>query len=143
MIHPTKENAMVAKTKTRTAAPAFTMGALIDAVWASREKKRQLQEQIKEIETVIAEYEKQLMERMTAEGTDKAQGSKAGVSISTNTVANVEDWDAFWAFVIKKKYTHLLQRRVSDPAYRELLEAGQNVPGVEPFTKRTLNVRSL
>lgn len=134
---------MVAKTKAKATVPAPTMGALIDAIWASREEKRRLAGQIKEVELVIAEYEEQLMERMTAEGTDKAQGSKAGVSISSNTVANVEDWDAFWAFVIKKKYTHLLQRRVSDPAYRELLEAGQNVPGVEPFTKRTLNVRSL
>lgn len=133
---------MVAKTKAKTAPPP-TMGALIDSIWASREEKRRLDAQVKETETTIAELQTQLMERMEAEGTDKAQGSKASVTISKNVVANVEDWDAFWAYVIKKKYTHLLQRRVSDPAYRELLEAGQNVPGVEPFTKRALTVRSL
>ncbi len=133
---------MVAKTKAKTA-PAPTMGALIDSIWASREEKRRLEIQVKEVEAAIAELQIQLMERMEAEGTDKAQGSKASVTISKNVVANVEDWDAFWAYVIKKKYTHLLQRRVSDPVYRELLEAGQNVPGVEPFTKRALTVRSL
>ena len=83
------------------------------------------------------------MERLEAEGLDKASGSKATVSISANTVANVEDWDSFWSYIIKNKYTHLLQRRVSDPAYRELLEQGKRVPGVQPFVKRTLNVRSI
>ena len=133
---------MVAKTKAKIA-PAPTMGALIDSIWASREEKRRLETQVKETEATIAELQTQLMERMEAEGTDKAQGSKASVTISKNVVANVEDWDAFWAYVIKKKYTHLLQRRVSDPAYRELLDLGMKVPGVEPFTKRALNVRSL
>lgn len=144
MIHSSKENMMVAKTKiSSTAAPAPTMGTLIDSIWATREEKRRLQAQLKEVDGAIEALESQLMDRMKAEGTDKAQGQKASVSVSTNTVANVEDWGAFWAFIIKKKYTHLLQRRVSDPAYRELLEAGQKVPGVEPFSKRTLNVRSL
>lgn len=120
-----------------------TTGALIDQYWAAREEKRRLEADVKEVETKLKEIEAQLLERMDAEGLEKATGSKAGASISTNTVANVEDWDVFWAYIIKNKYTHLLQRRVSDPSYRELLEAGKKVPGVAPFIKRTLNVRSL
>lgn len=133
---------MVAKTATKKAAPA-TMGSLIDQIWTAREEKRRLEADVKEVVAKIDELQEQLLERMQAEGTDKAQGSKASVSISSNVVADVKDWDEFWRYVIKNKFTHLLQRRVSDPSYRELLEAGKNVPGVEPFTKRTLNVRSL
>lgn len=132
---------MVAKAKAKTPVP--TMGALIDSIWAAREEKRRLEAEIKKIEAVIGEHQTQLMERMEAEGTDKAQGSKASVSISKNVVADVKDWDAFWPYIAKNKFFHLVQRRVSDPAYRELLEAGKNVPGVEPFTKHTLTVRSL
>ena len=131
---------MVAKTKP---AAAPTMGSLIDAIWAERDQKRHLEAQIKQIEERIAEFQTQLMERMDAEGTDKAQGSKAGVSISKNVVADVKDWDALWAYIAKNKYYGLVQRRVTETAYRELLDLGKNVPGVEPFTKRTLNVRSL
>lgn len=120
-----------------------TVGALIDQIWAAREEKRRLESQIKEVETTIATLQEQIMERLEAEGLDKASGSKATVSISANTVANVEDWDSFWSYILKNKYTHLLQRRVSDPAYRELLEQGKKVPGVQPFVKRTLNVRSI
>ena len=133
---------MVAKTKAKPAA-APTMGSLIDAIWAERDQKRHLEAQIKQIEERIAEFQTQLMERMDAEGTDKAQGSKAGVSISKNVVADVKDWDALWAYIAKNKYYGLVQRRVTETAYRELLDLGKNVPGVEPFTKRTLNVRSL
>jgi hypothetical protein len=130
---------MTTKVKAR---PAST-GALIDQLWAAREEKRSLEAEVKKVEATIDGLQKDLMERLEAEGLDKATGSKASISISTNTVADVQDWDAFWAYIIKNKYTHMLQRRVSDPAYRELLEAGKKVPGVQPFIKRTLNLRTV
>lgn len=130
---------MTTKLKTKPA----SLGAVIDQIWAAREEKRRLEAEVGEIEAKISELEQQLIERLDAEGLDRATGSKATVSVSTNTVANVTDWDAFWQFILKNKYTHLLQRRVSDPAYRELLEQGKKVPGVEPFLKRRLNVRSI
>ena len=47
----------------------------------------------------------------------------------------------FLAYVYKTKQGHLLQRRVSDPAFRELLDHGKKVPGTQPFIKARLNVR--
>lgn len=120
-----------------------TMGSLIDRIWASREEKRRLEEQAKEVSAQIAALEEELVERMNAEGTDKAQGTKASVSITSSVVADVQDWDAFWTYIARNKFWHLVQRRVSDPAYRELLEQGKKVSGVQPFTKRKLNVRSI
>ena len=67
----------------------------------------------------------------------------ASVSITTSVVADVKEWDSFYAFIAKNKFFHLLQRRVSEPAYRELLDAGKKVPGVLPFTKKKLNVRTI
>lgn len=132
---------MATKAAVKTRPP--TVGALIDQIWAAREEKRRLEAEVKTVATRIAELDAQLMERLESEGLDKASGSKATVSVSTNTVADVQDWDAFWSYIIKNKYTHLLQRRVSDPAYRELIEAGKKVPGVQPFLKRSLNVRTI
>jgi len=61
------------------------------------------------------------------------------------TVASVTDWDALWAYAAKHKYFHLFQKRVSYPAWRELMEKskGKGVPCTEPFTQRKLNLRSL
>ena len=122
---------------------ALAVGATIDQIWAVREEKRNLEAQVKEASARIEELETQLMERLEKEGLDKATGTKASVSIGTSVVADVQDWDSFWAYILKNKYTHLLQRRVSEPAYRELLDAGKKVPGVQPFTKRKLNVRTV
>lgn len=135
--------AAAAKTTKAKTAPAPSLGALIDQHWAAREEKRKLEAQVKEVEAKLAELDAQLLEHLDAAGLEKATGSKATVSITKSVVADVQDWDAFWAFIAKKKYFHLVQRRVSDPAYRELLEAGTAVPGVQPFPKRKLNLRSL
>lgn len=130
-----------ATTRTATIKPP-SLGALIDQMWALRENKRELEASIKDLDGKIADIESSLMEQMGSQGVDKMSGALATVSISTNTVAQVEDWEAFWTFIHKKKYGHLLQRRVSDPAYRELLEQGVSVPGVSPFSKQRLNLRA-
>ena len=128
---------------TAKAARPLPVGTLVDRLWAEREKKRELEAKLKVIQEEIDEQEEALMERLKAEGLDKATGSKASISVTTNTIANVVDWDVFWAYIIKNKYTHLLQRRASDPAYRELLEQGKKVPGVQPFPQRRLNLRTV
>lgn len=127
---------------TATAKKPKSLGASVDHMWSLREKKRELEAQVKELDGQIADVESQLMEDMQAQGLDKMAGTLATVSISTSTVAQVEDWDEFWKYIYKNKFGHLLQRRVSDPAYRELLEAGKKVPGVTPFNKAKLNLRS-
>lgn len=132
-----------APAKTPSAKNPPSVGALIDQLWASREEKRRIEEQAKEVEAAIKDLEATVMERLGAEGLEKATGSKATVSISTAVVADVQDWDALWPYIAKNKFFHLIQRRVSDPAYRELIEMGKKVPGVQPFTKHKLNLRSL
>ena len=119
------------------------VGTVIDQLWAAREEKRKLEEQVKEISTTITDIEEQLMERMDAEGMDKATGKKGSVSITTNVVANVTDWDELYPYIAKNKYWHLLQRRASDPGFRELWDAGKKTPGVQPFVKKKLNLRSV
>lgn len=134
---------MATATKSRVSAPKPpSLGVLVDQMWDLREKKRALEASIKDLEGQIGDKESLIMEQMHEQGLDKMSGTMASVSISTNTIAQVEDWDAFWAFIHKKKYGHLLQRRVSDPAYRELLEQGITVPGVSPFNKQRLNLRA-
>jgi len=130
---------MATTTKQRPA----TLGTLADRIWASREEKRRLEAETKVVSEKIAELEEELLQRMDAENTEKAAGSKASISITKSIVADVQDWDLFWPYIAKNKLFHLVQRRVSDPAYRELLDMGKKVPGVQPFPKRKLNVRSL
>jgi len=119
------------------------LGKIIDKMFDLREKKRSLDAEAAKVEAEYKEQEELLMERMTKEDTDKAAGKKASVSISTGIVANVTDWQAVEAFVKKTGNFQLYQRRISDAAYRELMETSgkKGVPGMEPFTKRRINLR--
>lgn len=119
------------------------IGSLVDSLWAERERKRALEEKMKEIEKGIEAQTLELLERMEKEGLDQVRGTAASISIGANVTATVTDWDSFSAWIIKTRNLHLLQRRVSDPAYRELLEHGKKIPGTEPFVKKRLNIRSL
>lgn len=128
-------------TAAKVAVKLGPIGPAIDKLHDLRESKRELESKIKKIEDEYFELEGQLMEKLAAEGTDKAAGKKAGVSITTSVVTNVTDWDAFEKFVKKTGYFHLYQRRVSEPAVREILEKKGSVPGTEPFNKKRLNLR--
>ena len=137
---------MATKPATKTAKAAApevsTLGKDIDDLFQLREKKRKLESAIKDIEGQASLIEERLMENMEKNGVERTTGKLGTVSITSSVVANVEDWDLFGAYVIKNKLLHMLQRRVSDPAYRELLDAGKKVPGVTPFNKKRLNLRA-
>lgn len=120
-----------------------SIGGMTDKLIALRDTKRDLETKIKAIEAESEVITEALMEKAEREGIDKGTGKTGTFSITANTVANVVDWDALNAYIKKTGHFHLYQRRVSDPAYRELLEAGKKVPGVDPFTKKRLNLRAL
>ena len=131
----------VAKTKVPGPVKKPSLGLQIDALFKLREKLRDIQQQEKDQMELIGAAETVLMETMEREGVDKSTGKLATASISETIAANVVDWDEFYAFVYKNKAGYLLQKRVSDPAVRELFETKGKVPGVEPYTKRKLNLR--
>lgn len=117
-----------------------SVGSMIDELKKLRDKKAAAQEVADAIDKQVKAKEAELIELMQAEGLEKAAGKTASVSLSKTIVASVSDWDQFYEYIRKNKFFHLLQRRVSDPAYRELVDAGKKVPGVEPFTKTGLRV---
>lgn len=119
------------------------MGLQIDALYKLKQELSEHQKKEEAIKLKIAEAETKLMETLEAQGVDKSTGKLATVSISETLTGNVTDWDVFGAYVIKTKQMHLLQRRISDPAIRELFTLKGSVPGVEPFTKKRLNVRKV
>lgn len=120
-----------------------TVGAKIDALHALRGEKRQLEELLKAKAQEIDLAENDLIEQMDQQNITKSTGSKATVSISMSVKPSVEDWDAFYAYIHKNKYYHLLERRPSVTGCRELFDHKGAIPGVVPFTQRKLNIRSV
>lgn len=134
-----QQAATVAAVKVRLNA---TIGNMTDQLIALRDDKKALADQIEAIELKYNAIVEQLMTKMDAEGTEKGGGKKGSVSITSVVTGQVDDWDALNAFIKKTGYFHLYQRRLSDPAVRELFDTKGKIPGVSPFTKRKLNLRS-
>ena len=126
----------------KTPAGQAAIGKTIDKIFSLRKKKAELEAAVKDIEGQIALLDTEVLEALEASGVEKTATKHGTVSISTSTVAQVTDWDAFLAYIYRNKYGHLLQRRVSDPAWRELIEQGKKVPGTTGFTKKRLNYRA-
>ena len=119
------------------------IGPAIDELFELRSKKQKLEQQIKKLEAEYGEIEEALLAKLSAEGTDKGAGKRASVTVSTTTVGNLADADKFFAYVKKTGYFHLMQRRLSDPAIREMLASKGSIPGVTPYDKVRLNLRVL
>ena len=132
----------------------LNLGQLIDKLHGVREKRAELAAKDKPLEAEEKELRDTILAELSAQGTEEGRSKKLKVSVTYNTVANVKDWDSLWDFILKGKgkYNHLLQRRVSDPAYRELVGLAQNdkrlakalgEAGVESFVTAKLNIRTL
>lgn len=106
-----------------------------------RERKRELETEVKSIDKALAENELLIIERLDGMGVNKFAVGKLSFSISENTVGNVEDWDQVHAYIRDNNAFHLVQRRLANAAYKELLDMGDSLPGVVPFNKRSLNFR--
>ena len=120
-----------------------------DGIGEKIDLRSRLKDDLTEINKVTSNIEEQikaveiaLMSQLDIQGTTNGGGKRATVSIVESVVPTVKDWDAFYAYIAKKKYFHLLERRPSVSGCREIFETKGQLPGVEPFVKRTLNFSS-
>ena len=121
----------------------MNIGQSIDALYNLREQKRELNAQIKSIDEEYAQIESALIQMLQEQEMATGKSKLASATISTSIVPNVDDWEAFYEFIVASNQPFLLERRPSVTAYRDLLQAGEEVPGVSPFTKTSLSLRKL
>jgi hypothetical protein len=106
-----------------------------------REAKRELEVQIKALDALLAANEDSILTAMDAQGVTRTGIGPFSMSVSEQLVGNVQDWDNVYQFIAANDAFHLLQRRLSNAAYKELLDLGTTIEGIEPFIKRSLNFR--
>lgn len=117
------------------------LNELIDRIYDLKQQKKALDDEAKNIAAQVAELEAQALATMAEVGTDSAKSDAVRATVTTKQHASVTDWDALYAFILDNEAFYLLQRRVSEGAYRDMLAEGEELPGVEPFTKTTLSLR--
>lgn len=106
-------------------------GDLLDRIVVLREELAEVAEQEKFIKGEISAIEDELLTRMDERKTDRLSNDKLTASKTTTVHASVLDWDAVYDFIKTSGDFSLVQKRISETAYRELLAMGQ-VPGIIP-----------
>lgn len=118
-----------------------TIDDLIKERQAVTEQLRAANNLVKEIKEQQDNLDRLLMWKMDKTGVTRVGNDDASVSIGTDVVADVTDWESVYEHIQSTGDFSLIQRRVSSTAYRELLNMGENVPGMQPREIRRINFR--
>jgi hypothetical protein len=122
-----------------------------EKIWELHQVKQKittLNKEVSNLEATRSELEEMIMSdlndaNLSLARTNKTDenGKRITVSVNTEVVANVNDWAEFEEYVYDNRALYLLQRRPSNPSYREEIAVKGTIPGVEPFTKQRLSLK--
>ena len=108
----------------------------------TRAKLKALLEQEKELKQVQNALEAEIAADMERQGLTQTGNDVCTISLKTETVPTVEDWDVLHQHISDTGRFELLQKRMSATAYRELIAMEPSVPGVRSTELTKVNYRS-
>lgn len=115
------------------------LGKRIDLLYEIRRQRLDAERVVKglqEEETILRES----IIREMPKDTTGISGHIARVTRTEKHIPTVKNWDRFLPYVAENGYWEMVQRRVNPAAIKEHMEAGEEVPGVEMFTKIDLSI---
>lgn len=121
---------------------ARTLGIIADEVLAKQLKRKKLEDQVDLIKKEEEVLKAELKLAADAESLTLGGGKKSKWTIEPQIVPQAQDWDAFYGYIAKEKYFHLLQRRPAVKACQELWGQGIVIPGIEKFTSMKVSVKA-
>jgi len=116
------------------------IGTLIDRLQRVSLQVKELTAKVEKAKADKEAAKKLVLDQLKSLGLESARGNLATVTHTETTIAEVVDRKKVWAYIQRNKATDLLQFRVSNPAFRERLDAGKKVPGLKSFVKHDLSV---
>ena len=108
----------------------------------TRAKLKVLLEKEKELKNVQNALEAEIAADMERQGLTQTGNDVCTISLKTETVPTVEDWDVLHQHISDTGRFELLQKRMSATAYRELIAMEPLVPGVRSTELTKVNYRS-
>lgn len=125
--------------------PAFkipkTIGAVADALFSTREARLALQKEVDALQAQETALREHVINTLPKSESTGAAGKLARVTVVTDQIPQVEDWDALYKYIGRTKSWELLNRALGKAAAKERLDAGKKIPGVTmmPIVKVSIN----
>ena len=108
----------------------------------TRQQLKTLQAQEKTLKDTQNYLEAEIAADMAKQGLTQTGNDVCTISLKTETVPTVEDWDVLHQHISDTGRFELLQKRMSATAYRELIAMEPSVPGVRSTELTKVNYRS-
>ena len=123
-----------------------TVGEVIKTYMALREKKAELEAEVKErvaeVKEKMTKLESYLKVKMDETGLTSFKSDHGTAFLTTTDYANVADWDEVVQFIKDNDAYDLFEKRVSKMAVRGYIDQNKTVPpGVNYGTKLGVNIR--
>lgn len=120
-----------------------TLAACADLYHTTQQARLEMEKQAEVLKKRASKIKEHIIENLPKSDARGIAGKLVRVEIKKKIIAQVKNWDDFWAKFDKKRDRDLLQKRISDAAVQARWEAGKEVAGVEAFTVLDLSVHTL
>ncbi len=118
-----------------------TIGSECKKYMALRKKIKTMAAKVKEMESEANDMQKGLVAIFEVEELERFDVPKIGsLTLKADDMGMIEDPDKLQKYIIKNNAFELLQKRISQTAYREYREEGVKVPGLKNFTNKSLRL---
>lgn len=120
-----------------------TIGACLARLAKLQDMQDEINIKLAPIAKEEAAIREHMIEAFKKDELNGVRGSGRSLSITSTPVPVLKDWSKFFKFAMRKGNDDLLPRSVSSTAWRERVEQGKMVPGVESFNRVGLRVNRI
>ena len=120
-----------------------TLAKCADMLYSTRQARLELDKKVEELKRREAMLLEHLIDSLPVSDATGVAGRIARATVVTKEEPQVENWDDFYGYVHKNKAYHLLQRRISGPAIKELWENRKIVKGVGKVIVKSISLNKL
>lgn len=114
------------------------MKELADLLWESKMEIKALNSQVNELKKKRDDYEYRLIQVLNANGIEQIRNDNATFTVKTTINPQATDWEQIHKWVKDNNAFHLLYKQISPTAYREFLELGEEIPGIDSYEKTSI-----
>lgn len=91
----------------------------------------------------LSEIREHIIQTVSASDDTGASGLKYRALVKRETKPKPDDWDKIHRYIAKHNRFDLLQRRLSERAVMDMIEAGEDVPGVSKIHIKKLSITKI
>lgn len=120
-----------------------SLGRVVDEFKEVNALRLAMEKEVKEVQKRENELKDHLIDNLSASDTTGVAGLRYRAQVTTDDQPTVEDWDAVHDYVWDNDRFDLLGKSIAKAAVKEMMDAGQKIPGIGKITIKKLSVKKL